>query len=225
MASAVQNARLTRPTSGSRAAPAPAGPPGPPRAGRSGPRAPPGSPEEPRPLPHEADAADHQALGVDPVEAGGDDHVAHRDVGPLRHVLEHQVLRARLRAARPGRRRLPRTRLRSTRTPAPPSRSRSTCTRAARGPTANTRPTTPVGLITGSSSATPSDSPLSMVRLRNQGTPSRATTWAASGLERHRLAQRRAARAAARPPGPGSSAPAARSRGARTRSSSRRFSR
>ena len=73
----------------------------------------------------------------------------------------------------------PATRLRSIITPAPLSRSRRSCTLAALGPTATTRPSTPVGLITAASRATPASRPRSRVRVRNQGMPSRVTTSAA----------------------------------------------
>jgi hypothetical protein len=64
-------------------------------------------------------------------------------------------------------------------TPTPQSRSSSSWTRAAQGPTAITRPTTPEGLIAGAFTFTPALLPRSTMMVRNQGTPSRATTSAA----------------------------------------------
>src|SRR6185503_19414633 len=92
----------------------------------------------------------------------------------------------------------PVVRVRSMRTPIPLSRSSRSWTLAARGPTSTTRPITPPTPSTGAFSVTPSLRPLSMVMLRNQGTPSRAMTCAVSvGKGRigrsSRISRRRAA--------------------------------
>src|SRR5713101_6360968 len=63
-------------------------------------------------------------------------------------------------------------RLRSMRTPSPLSWSSRSCTLAACGPTATTRPTTPVVEMTGALRETPSSRPRLSVTVRNQGTPS-----------------------------------------------------
>ena len=90
-----------------------------------------------------------------PVHPRGHDHVAHHHVGQPGHVLHHQVVGARVREAAAARRRpRPPGSVRSC-TPAPLSRSWSSCTLAALGPTATTRPSTPAGLITAASRATP----------------------------------------------------------------------